>query len=94
MISKVLGRSRKKRHFFRNYVSALVALCDENNRDDRVGISMKIYAFVVLSGVLFPCTPYGAAYGMLHYMENIQQIRQHNWAKAIWHDVMGKIEDT
>ncbi|KAJ8437550.1 hypothetical protein Cgig2_017903 [Carnegiea gigantea] len=38
MVSRVPGRSGKKRRFFRNYVSAMVALCDENNADDRVGV--------------------------------------------------------
>ncbi|KAJ8435634.1 hypothetical protein Cgig2_000300 [Carnegiea gigantea] len=74
MVSRVLGRLGKKRRFFCNNVSVIVALCDENNGDYHVGIWVKIYAFVILSGVLFPRTPYEAAWGMLHYTENIQQM--------------------
>lgn len=61
VVTRVPGRSGKKRRFFRNYVSAMVALSEENNGDDRVGVWVKIYAFMVISGVLFPHTPYGAA---------------------------------
>ncbi|KAJ8419689.1 hypothetical protein Cgig2_003017 [Carnegiea gigantea] len=56
MVSRVPGRSGKNRRFFRNYMSAMVALCDENNADDRVSVWVKIYAFMVISGVLFPRT--------------------------------------
>ncbi|KAJ8432891.1 LOW QUALITY PROTEIN: hypothetical protein Cgig2_014478 [Carnegiea gigantea] len=91
MVSRMPGRLGKKRHFFQNYVSAMVALCDENNTDDRVGVWVKIYAF---SGVLFPCTLYGVGWGMLHYTENIKQMRQYNWAEVVWRVVVATIEDT
>lgn len=63
MVSRVPGRSGKKWRFFRNYVSAMVALCDENKGDDHICMWVKIYVFKVLSGVLFPRTPYGDAWG-------------------------------
>ena len=78
MVNRVLGRSGKKRHFFPSYVSAIVALYDENNGDYRICMWVKIYAFVMLSGVLFPHTMYGAAWGMLHYTDNMQQMGQYN----------------
>jgi len=43
----------------------MVALCEECSTDDRVGVWMKIYDFMVLSGVVFPRTPYGAAWNLL-----------------------------
>ena len=60
MERRVPSRSGKKRRFFRNYVSAMVEVCEECSSDDRVRVWMKIYAFMVLSDVLFPCTPYRA----------------------------------
>jgi len=59
---RVPGRTGKKRQFFRNYVAAMAELCEENSDDDWVGLWLKIYAFMVLSGVLFPRTPYGGTY--------------------------------
>lgn len=38
MVSRGLGISGSKRRLFRNYVSAMVALCEENNREDAVGL--------------------------------------------------------
>ncbi|KAJ8426953.1 hypothetical protein Cgig2_033234 [Carnegiea gigantea] len=54
MVTRLPGRSGKKRRFFRNYVSAMVALCEENNEEDRVRLWVRIYAFMIVSGVLFP----------------------------------------
>ena len=45
MVRRVLGRSGKKRRFFRNYVSTMEALCEENNGDDRVGLWVRIMHF-------------------------------------------------
>ncbi|KAJ8451316.1 hypothetical protein Cgig2_014088 [Carnegiea gigantea] len=78
MVTRLPGRSGKKRRFFRNYVSDMVALYEENNDDDRVGLWVRIYAFMIMSGVLFPHTPYGAAWGMLQYIEDIDRMGEYN----------------
>jgi len=61
----------------------MVALCDENNGNDKLGVWLRLYAFVVLSSVLFPRTPYGAVWSLLHYVEDIQGIGSYDWAKAV-----------
>ena len=66
----------------------------EKNGDDWVRLWVRIYAFFILSGALFPRTPYGAAWGMLHYVEDIDGMSQYNWAEAVWRVVMETIEDT
>ncbi|KAJ8434758.1 hypothetical protein Cgig2_019683 [Carnegiea gigantea] len=81
-------RLGKKRRFFRNYMSTMAALCEENSEDDQVGLWVRIYAFMILSGVLFPRTPYEAA------CEDIEGMGQYNWAKAVWRVVVDTIEDT
>jgi len=91
---RVPGKSGKKRRFFRNYVSAMVALCEEYSSDDGVGVWMKIYAFMVLSGVLFPCTPYGAEWNLLQYVEDIDTMGEYAWAEAVWRVLVETIEDT
>ena len=77
------GRLGKKRRFFRSYISAMASVCAENNREDRVGLWVRIYAVFILSGVLFPRIPYGAAWRMLHYVEDIEGMGQYNWAEAV-----------
>ena len=67
MVSREPGRSGKERRFLRNCVSSIVALCDANNAGDRVVLWVKIYKFMVLSGVMFPCTMCGVAWGVSLY---------------------------
>jgi len=94
MERRVPGKSGKKRRFFRNYVSAMVSLCEEHSADDQVGVWMKMYAFLVFSGVLFPRTPYGAAWNLLQYVEDIDGSGEYAWAEAVWRMVVVTIEDT
>jgi len=55
---------------------------------------MKIYAFMVLSGVLFPCKPYGATWNLLQYVEDIDTMGEYAWAEAVWRVLVETIEDT
>ena len=91
---RVPGRSGKKRRFFRNYVAAMASLCEDTSDDDRVGLWLQIYAFMILSGVLFPRTPYGAAWSLLHYVADINTMREYAWAEAVWRVLVETIEDT
>lgn len=93
MDTRLPGRSGKKSRFFRNYVSDMVALCEENNEDDRVGLWVKIYAFIIMSRVLFLLMPYGAAWGTLRYVEDVQKIGEYNWAQSEWRVVVDTIEE-
>ncbi|KAJ8431549.1 hypothetical protein Cgig2_029578 [Carnegiea gigantea] len=94
MASRVPGRSRKKRRFFRNYVAAMAKLCEENNRDEQVGLWLRLYVFMVLSGVLFPRTPYGATGSMLHYVEDVDGMAGYAWAEAVWQVLVEMMGDT
>ncbi|KAJ8438972.1 hypothetical protein Cgig2_018883 [Carnegiea gigantea] len=60
-----------------NYVNVMMELCEENAEADRVGIWLRLYAFIVLSGVFFPRTPYGAAWSLLHYVDDVDGMGQY-----------------
>ena len=94
MVRRVPGRSGKKRRFFRNYVAAMAELCEENSDDDRVGLWLQIYASMILSGLLFPRTPYLAASTLLHYVEDMNAMREYAWAEPVWHVLVETIENT
>ncbi|KAJ8420616.1 hypothetical protein Cgig2_023143 [Carnegiea gigantea] len=94
IVTRLPGRSGKKRRFFWNYVSAMVALYEGNSKDDQVRLWVRIYAFMILSGVLFPRTLYGAAWSMMQYVEDIEGMGQYNWAEAVWRVIGETIEDT
>jgi len=55
---------------------------------------MKMYAFMVLGGVLFLRTPYGAAWNLLQYVEDIDRMGEYAWAEAVWRVLVETIEDT
>ena len=39
---------------YRNYVSGIIELCKQNNTLERLGLFTKLYALLVMSGLLFP----------------------------------------
>ncbi|KAJ8429677.1 hypothetical protein Cgig2_015019 [Carnegiea gigantea] len=81
------GKSGKKRYFFRHYVNVMMELCEENAEKDRIGIWLRLYAFIALSGMFFPHTPYGAAWSLLHYTDNVEGMGQYARVEAIWREV-------
>ncbi|KAJ8435109.1 hypothetical protein Cgig2_001984 [Carnegiea gigantea] len=68
-------------------------LCEENAEEDRVGIWLRLYAFIVLSGVLFPRMPYGAAWSLLRYVDDVDGMGQYAWADAIWKLCRGPLSE-
>jgi len=94
MASRVPGRSGKNRQFFRNYVAAMAKLCEKNNGDKEVGLWLRLYVFMVLSGVLFPRTSYRAVWSMLHYVEDVDEMAGYAWAEAVWRVLVETMEDT
>ncbi|KAJ8425180.1 hypothetical protein Cgig2_010789 [Carnegiea gigantea] len=94
MARRVPNKSGKKRRFFKHYVNVMMELCEENAEEDRVGIWLKLYAFIVLSGVLFPRMPYGVAWSLHRYVDDVEGMGQYAWADAIWQVVVDSIEDT
>ena len=94
MMRRVPSKHGKKRRFFRNYVAAMAELCEEISDDERVGQWLQMYAFMILSGVLFPRTPYGAAWTLLQYVEDMNAMGEYAWAEAVWRVLVETIEDT
>jgi len=62
----------------------MIELCDENAKEHQVGTWLRLYVFIVLSGVFFPHTLYGAAWILLCYTDDVQGMGQYAWAEAIW----------
>ena len=58
-------------------------LCDEHTQEDHLGTWMKLYAFILLSEVLFPRTLYGATWSVLRYADDVACMGQYTWAEAI-----------
>ncbi|KAJ8424183.1 LOW QUALITY PROTEIN: hypothetical protein Cgig2_028308 [Carnegiea gigantea] len=91
MERRVPRRSGKKRRFFKHYVNVMMEMCARMLRRTELGYgSNYMHSF----GVLFPCTPYGAAWSLLRYVDDVEGMGQYAWTEAVWQVVVDSIEDT
>ncbi|KAJ8425342.1 hypothetical protein Cgig2_032271 [Carnegiea gigantea] len=51
----------RKGPVFRNYIKVIKKLLDVNKEPEKLGLWLSLYAWRLMSGVMFPRTPYGAA---------------------------------
>jgi len=58
LAEKVASRPVKKVRYFRKYVNYMASLAQEFKGEDRVSIFLRLYSWLVLSGVLFQRSPY------------------------------------
>ncbi|KAJ8425492.1 hypothetical protein Cgig2_029574 [Carnegiea gigantea] len=75
--------AQKDMRIYRNYVSVLLELCKVNNTVERVTLFKKLYTFLVVSGLLFPWCTGGVAWDLVHIVEDVDGVREYNWAEAI-----------
>ena len=94
LAEKVASRPAKKVRYFRKYVNSMASLVQEFNGEDQVGIFLRLYSWLVLSGVLFPRSPYGANWHMLGYTDVSEPLGQYAWAEVVWRDAVQTVEDT
>ncbi|KAJ8427850.1 hypothetical protein Cgig2_012550 [Carnegiea gigantea] len=83
----------RKRPVFRNYVKVMKKLLDANKEPEKLGLWLSLYAWRVMSGVMFPRTPYGATWSVQKYMEDVHRIGEYAWAEAVWRVRVEAIEE-
>jgi len=54
----------RKRPVLRNYIKVIKKLLDANKEPEKLELWLRLYAWRVISGVMFPRTPYGAAWSV------------------------------
>ncbi|KAJ8439442.1 hypothetical protein Cgig2_021556 [Carnegiea gigantea] len=77
----------------RSYIKVMKKLLDANREPEKLGLWLSLYAWVVMSGVMFPRTPYGTAWSVQAYMEDVRRLRKYAWAKAMWRIFMEAAEE-
>ncbi|KAJ8429907.1 hypothetical protein Cgig2_025337 [Carnegiea gigantea] len=75
--------AQKDVHIYRNYVSVLLELCRVNNTVERVAMFKKLYTFLVVSRLLFPWGAGGAAWDLMHVVEDMDGVGEYNKAEAV-----------
>ncbi|KAJ8424516.1 hypothetical protein Cgig2_025778 [Carnegiea gigantea] len=59
-------------------------LLDANKELDKLELWLSLHTWKVMSGDMFPRIPYGAAWSVQKYMEEVHGLGEHAWAKAVW----------
>ena len=60
----MLAKGGQKPKVFRHYMKVMKKLCNANQGQHQVELWLKLFCWMVMSGLLFPHTPYGAAWGV------------------------------
>ncbi|KAJ8430116.1 LOW QUALITY PROTEIN: hypothetical protein Cgig2_007089 [Carnegiea gigantea] len=83
--------AQKDMCIYKNYVLVLLELCRVNNTVERVALFNKLYTFSVLSGLLFPRCAGG---NLVHIVEDVDGVREYNWAKVVWEFLVHAVEES
>ena len=83
----------RKRSVFRNYIKVMKKLLDANKEPKKLEMWLSLYAWRVMSGVMFPRTPYGTAWSVQKYMEDVRRMNEYAWAEAVWRVLVEAIEE-
>jgi len=68
-------------------------LCEANRGEDQVGLWLQLFALMVMSGLIFSRTPYGAAWGVEKYVHDVTGLAKYNWAKAVWRVLVKSLDE-
>ncbi|KAJ8430156.1 hypothetical protein Cgig2_005518 [Carnegiea gigantea] len=74
-------------------VKVIKKLLDANNELDKLGLWLSLYAWMVMSGVMFPRTPYRATWSMQKYVEDIYRMGEYAWVNALWRAFVEAMEE-
>ena len=64
--------ARSDVRMYRNYVSVIMELCNQNNTPKRLGLFRKLYSLLVMNGLLFPRTASGVAWDLIGMIEDVE----------------------
>jgi len=89
---KVGGRSRDNR-VYKSSVAAMVYLLERDAGEEQLELWLKLYAWFVLSGLLFPRAVYKAAWELQRYANDVRRIGRYAWAEAVWRYMVQSLDD-
>ncbi|KAJ8423572.1 hypothetical protein Cgig2_013325 [Carnegiea gigantea] len=83
----------RKRPVFRNYIKVIKKLLNANKALEKLELWLSLYAWRVMSGVMFLRTPYRAAWSVQKYMEDVCEMGEYMWAEAVWRVLIEAVEE-
>ncbi|KAJ8437820.1 hypothetical protein Cgig2_013436 [Carnegiea gigantea] len=84
---KLKREKGSKKPVFKNYIKVMKQLLDANNEPEKVELWLSLYAWMVMSGLMFPRTPYGAAWS------DVRGLGKYAWAEAVWCLLIEAVEE-
>ena len=78
---------------YKNYVSGLLELCRLDNSIESVGLFRKLYALLVLSGLLFLHYAEGVSWDLIDLVDDVDCMADYNWLAVIWQLLVDAIEE-
>jgi len=88
-----VGAGKKDSRVYKNFIAAMVQLCEQNDGEEQLQLWLKLYTWVVMSGILFPRGVYVAAWELERYADDVQGMAQYAWAEAVWRYLVDAMED-
>ncbi|KAJ8423038.1 LOW QUALITY PROTEIN: hypothetical protein Cgig2_002584 [Carnegiea gigantea] len=88
-----VGKGRKDKRVYKNFIAAMMYLCEKNTLEEQLELWLKLYTWLVLSILLFPRTVYGAAWELQQCANDVQGMSCYAWAEAVWQYMVYSLDD-
>jgi len=90
---KLKREKESKKPVFKNYINVMKKLLDANKEQEKLWLWLTLYAWMVMSGVMFPKISYGAAWSAEKYMDDVHGMGEYDWVKVVWHVLIEGVEE-
>ncbi|KAJ8430269.1 hypothetical protein Cgig2_030668 [Carnegiea gigantea] len=88
-----VGKDSKDSRVYKNFIGAIVYLCEQNAREEQLDLWLKLFTWLILSGLMFPCSVYGAAWELQRYANDVQGMSRYAWAEAVLRYLVQCLDD-
>ncbi|KAJ8447213.1 LOW QUALITY PROTEIN: hypothetical protein Cgig2_030444 [Carnegiea gigantea] len=77
-----VGKGSRDNCVYKNFIAMMVYLCEKNAGEEQLELWLKLYTWLVLSGLLFPRAVYGATWELQWYVNDVHRMSRYAWAEA------------
>ncbi|KAJ8428199.1 LOW QUALITY PROTEIN: hypothetical protein Cgig2_031476 [Carnegiea gigantea] len=88
-----VGKGCKDNRVDKNFIAMMVYLCEKNVQEEQLELWLKLYTWLVLSGLLFPRTVHGAMWELQRYANDVHDMSRYAWTEAMWRYMVHSLDD-
>jgi len=77
------GRERWEEKYFKNFIRTMSNLYDENAEKEWIEVGLRLFAWMILSGLFFPRTPYRVTWFLERYVTFVTPLNEFACLEAI-----------